>query len=83
VWAVAQPGDATSENVRAAVEEILRSRNYRDRAMELASHFRSSDGAINAAEEIERLLPTRLIRNSTRDVCEVHPATALPKSSDF
>jgi hypothetical protein len=51
--------------------------------MELASHFRSSDGAINAAEEIERLLPTRLIRNSTRDVCEVHPATALPKSSDF
>jgi hypothetical protein len=32
----------------------------RKHGVRAVAHFRSSDGAINAAEEIERLLPTEL-----------------------
>ncbi|HEY7248528.1 MAG TPA: nucleotide disphospho-sugar-binding domain-containing protein [Xanthobacteraceae bacterium] len=65
-WGVgrALPGDVTSESMRAAVADVLGSHEYRDRAAEISSRLYGSDGAINAAEEIERLLPTELRKAS-------------------
>jgi MGT family glycosyltransferase len=65
-WGVgrALPADASPEMLRAAVEEILRSSQYRDRATEISSRLRDCDGAVNAAGEIEGLLPIRLRKAS-------------------
>jgi len=44
--------------VRTAVLEVLESRKYRDRAMELASRLQGCDGASAAVAQIEQLLVT-------------------------
>ena len=57
-WGVgrALAGDATSDQIRTAVLEVLGSQKYKDRAGELSSELRARDGAVEAASEIERLL---------------------------
>jgi len=57
-WGVglALPADATSDRIREAVTEVLRSPRYRDRATEISSQLRSCDGAAEAVKEIEHLL---------------------------
>lgn len=58
-WGIgrALAADAGSGEIRAALEEVLVSDKYRQRAMEISRQLQRSDGANNAAEQIESLLP--------------------------
>jgi UDP:flavonoid glycosyltransferase YjiC (YdhE family) len=59
-WGIgrALAADAGQDDVRTAVLEVLESRKYRDRAMELASRLQGCDGASAAVAQIEQLLVT-------------------------
>jgi MGT family glycosyltransferase len=63
-WGVgrALAADASSDDMRAAVADVLQARTYRERAAEISSRLADSDGATQAALEIEGLLR----RGSTR-----------------
>lgn len=50
--------DAGADDIRAAVREVLDAPSYRAAARRIAQEFAGVDGAIGAAEEIERLLTT-------------------------
>jgi UDP:flavonoid glycosyltransferase YjiC (YdhE family) len=60
----ALPGDATAEMIREAVRQLLGSNSYRKRAEAVSIQFAGVDGARNAAEEIELLLPKHLRKAS-------------------
>jgi MGT family glycosyltransferase len=54
---VALPGDATVETIRAAAQDVLSTPSYRDKARQRATRLAGSDGAANAANEVEALIP--------------------------
>ncbi len=60
----ALPGDATAEMMREAVRQLLGSNSYRERAAAISEQFAGVDGASNAADEIELLLPNDLRKAS-------------------
>ncbi len=60
----ALPGDATAEMMREAVRQLLGSDSYRVRAAAISEQFAGVDGASNAADEIELLLPNHLRKAS-------------------
>jgi UDP:flavonoid glycosyltransferase YjiC (YdhE family) len=53
---IALPGDAGSDAIRNAAEEILSSPSFGGNARQCASDLAGIDGAANAADEVERLL---------------------------
>lgn len=57
-WGVglALPADASSNDMREAVAEVLRTPQYRNRAADISSQLQSCDGAVEAVKEIEQLL---------------------------
>jgi UDP:flavonoid glycosyltransferase YjiC (YdhE family) len=65
-WGVARalPADATAEPMREAVREVLSSPSYRDAAQAIARQLADTDGAGNAADEIEEMLSLPLRRAS-------------------
>lgn len=65
-WKVgrALPGDATAEMMREAVQQVLGSNSYRERAAAISVQLAGAGGAGNAADEIELLLPSHLRRVS-------------------
>jgi len=65
-WGVgrALPGDADAEAMRAAMQEVLGSPGYREKAEAISRQLVGVDGASNAAVEIEALLSERLRRAS-------------------
>ncbi len=56
-WGVgrALPGDASSSSMREAIEEVLRSAKFSERAALIARQLAGVDGAARAADEIENL----------------------------
>jgi UDP:flavonoid glycosyltransferase YjiC (YdhE family) len=60
-WGVgrALPGDADQEMMRNAVREVLYTPGYRDQAARISEQVACSDGAREASQEIELLLPER------------------------
>ena len=60
----ALPGDATAEMMREAMRQLLGSDSYRVRAAAISEQFAGVDGASNAADEIELLLPNDLRKAS-------------------
>jgi UDP:flavonoid glycosyltransferase YjiC (YdhE family) len=54
----ALPGDAGADAIRMAAQEILSGPSFRDNARERAGVLAAVDGAANAADEVEALLPT-------------------------
>jgi MGT family glycosyltransferase len=63
-WGVgrALPGDASTQAMRAAVQEVLASPAYREKAQAISRRLAGVDGANNAAVEIEAVLSERLRR---------------------
>lgn len=57
-WGVGRslPGDATVDQVAAAIQEVLASPSYRAAACTISRQLTGIDGAANAADEIEALL---------------------------
>jgi UDP:flavonoid glycosyltransferase YjiC (YdhE family) len=52
----ALPGDAGSEAMRAAAQEVLSAPSFRDNARQRAAALAGIDGADNAADEVEKLI---------------------------
>jgi UDP:flavonoid glycosyltransferase YjiC (YdhE family) len=65
-WGVglALPGDASATAMRAAMQEVLASPAYREKAQAISRRLAGVDGASNAAVEIEAVLSERLRRTS-------------------
>jgi UDP:flavonoid glycosyltransferase YjiC (YdhE family) len=63
-WSVgrALPGDAGADLMREAITEVLANSAYRERAAALCREFIGCDGARNAADEIEAMLPAQHAR---------------------
>jgi MGT family glycosyltransferase len=63
-WGVgrALPGDASAQAIRAAMQEVLASPAYREKAQAISRRLAGVDGASNAAVEIETVLSERLRR---------------------
>ena len=61
-WKVgrALPGDATAEMMREAVRQVLSSDSYRQQAAAISVQLAGVDGAGEASDEIEMLLPNHL-----------------------
>jgi UDP:flavonoid glycosyltransferase YjiC (YdhE family) len=57
-------GDAASDTMRAAIETLLASRHFAERARQISRQFAGVDGANRAAAEIESLLSSKLRRAS-------------------
>jgi UDP:flavonoid glycosyltransferase YjiC (YdhE family) len=55
---MALPGDASVEAMAAAAKEVLATPSYRANAKERARALAGIDGAANAADEVEALLPS-------------------------
>ena len=57
-WGVgrALAGDATADQISAAVQDVLEASSYRAGARAISSQLAGADGAINGADEIEALL---------------------------
>jgi UDP:flavonoid glycosyltransferase YjiC (YdhE family) len=57
-WGVgrALPGDADTESVRSAIQEVLCTDGFRQQAARLAQELATSDGAFAASRELELLL---------------------------
>jgi UDP:flavonoid glycosyltransferase YjiC (YdhE family) len=53
---LALPGDASSDAMRAAAQEVLAKQSYRDNARQRSAMLAGVNGAANAADEIEELL---------------------------
>jgi UDP:flavonoid glycosyltransferase YjiC (YdhE family) len=53
----ALPGDASADAMRIAAQEVLSTTTFRDNAMRRAAALAGVDGAANAADEVEALLP--------------------------
>jgi len=72
-WGVgrALASDAGPDELRMAVLEVLESRQYKERAAEIASRFQGCDGASAVTAEIEQLLRSR---RSHRPLA-VHPTS--------
>jgi UDP:flavonoid glycosyltransferase YjiC (YdhE family) len=60
-WGIGRclPADANAETIRHAVQEVLNTGTYRDRAAALSNELAGADGAARAADEIEPLLQTQ------------------------
>jgi UDP:flavonoid glycosyltransferase YjiC (YdhE family) len=54
---IALPGDADADAMRAAAKEVLATASYRENAGRRARPLAANDGAANAANEVEALLP--------------------------
>lgn len=67
-WGVgrALPGDAGMEMMRVAVQEVLDTPSYRDHAVRVSKQVAASDGAREAAREIELLLPDKILDDVVR-----------------
>ncbi len=65
-WQVgrALPADAGAAMMREAVKQVLGAAGFRERAAKISGQLRGLDGAGNAAEEIELLLPEKLRKAS-------------------
>jgi UDP:flavonoid glycosyltransferase YjiC (YdhE family) len=50
------PGDASSEAMRVAAQEVLAKQSYRDNAKQRSAMLAGVNGAANAADEVENLL---------------------------
>lgn len=61
-WGVGQAllGDATSAMMREAITAVLATPSYREVARALATQLAGIDGAVNAADAIEQMLPETL-----------------------
>lgn len=59
-WGVgtALPGDATAEMMRTAIERVLKTASFRDAARAISRQLADTDGAANAADEIEAMIAT-------------------------
>ncbi len=53
---VAIPGDASADAIRSAISETIGSPAYRKAAQTIASRLGDVDGAVNAANEIDKLI---------------------------
>ena len=53
---LALPGDASSEAMRVAAQEVLAKQSYRDNAKQRSAMLAGVNGAANAADEVENLL---------------------------
>jgi UDP:flavonoid glycosyltransferase YjiC (YdhE family) len=65
---LALPGDASSEAMRAAAQEVLAKQLYRDNAKQRSAMLAGVNGAANAADEVESLLASAKGQNGVR--CE-------------
>jgi UDP:flavonoid glycosyltransferase YjiC (YdhE family) len=63
-WGVgrALPGDASAQAIQAAMQQVLASPAYREKAQAISRRLEGVDGASNAAVEIEAVLSERLRR---------------------
>ena len=55
----ALPGDAGTDAIRAAAQEVLSTPSFRDNVREKSALLAGVDGAANAADEVESLLPSQ------------------------
>jgi UDP:flavonoid glycosyltransferase YjiC (YdhE family) len=60
------PGDASSETMRAAAQEVLAKQSYRDNAKRRSAMLACADGAASAADEVESLLASAKEQNGVR-----------------
>ena len=60
----ALPGDAGADAMRAAAQEVLFEPSFRDKAREKSALLAGADGAANAADEVEALLPSQAQKTS-------------------
>jgi MGT family glycosyltransferase len=56
--------DATANSMREAIQDVLRSPKFKDRATAIARQLAGVDGAERAADEIERLCSARVMKAS-------------------
>ena len=63
---LALPGDASSETMRAAAQEVLAKQSYRDNAKQRSAMLVGVSGAANAADEVENLLASARGQNGIR-----------------
>jgi UDP:flavonoid glycosyltransferase YjiC (YdhE family) len=55
----ALPGDASADAMRAAAQEVLSTPSFQEKATEKSALLAAVDGAANAADEVEALLPSQ------------------------
>jgi UDP:flavonoid glycosyltransferase YjiC (YdhE family) len=63
---LALPGDASSDAVRAAAQEVLAKQSYRDNAKQRAAMLTGVNGAAKAADEVENLLASETRQSGFR-----------------
>ena len=63
---LALPGDASSEVMRAAAQELLAEHSYRDNAKRCSAMLAGVNGAVNAADEVEYLLAPGKMQSGVR-----------------
>jgi len=63
---LALPGDASSEAMRAAAQEVLAKPSYRDNAKQRSAMLAGVNGAANAADEVENLPASAKVQNGAR-----------------